>query len=419
MASVIVSFGCSELLATRMRNDLLVSAYYVAISGCELMYADLKSTTNPDWGTPLSGTLSVGSNTVGTYSAVATKKDTDEFYIVSNGTVSGHTATATVLLGYFEEYSGPLNIGAVGAVTLNGASTQAKIKMDGPAASNSTVTIEGRVAISNDPAVIENAAIPKVTFWLNEPFNTHNRSPAEGGYAYDSNSDGVVTLAEAADQDKITQFTADDVNSDGVVDGKDAFIYYYTGYLNNPANNITGSGLNISPGEARYYAGGQTFTSSSIPDSVPIIFVNGDCTITINDGSTTDHTVVILGNLTLHQPNNSPGDRNTYVVWGNVSTDGEMGNAGGTAGDIVIFANGNIDKQGGGKMNASMFCNGSLNIDTAGDTGKKHLMMSKLTEVWSDAASAPLGIPPGYPANITSGFTVKNQTNYPPVWQRE
>lgn len=36
-ASVIVSIGCSELIATRIRNDLLISAYYVAISGCELM----------------------------------------------------------------------------------------------------------------------------------------------------------------------------------------------------------------------------------------------------------------------------------------------------------------------------------------------------------------------------------------------
>jgi hypothetical protein len=383
------------------------------------MYANLKATTNPDWGTPLTGTLSVGANTIGTYRAVATQSDADELYIVSTGTVNGHTATATVRLGYFTEYSGPLNVGSYGPVTLNGASTQAKIKMDGPAASDSTVTVTGRVSISNDPAVIENAAMPKVDFWLGEHFNTHNRSPAEGGYAYDSNGDGVVTLAEAVDQQKVTQFTADDVNGDGVVDGKDAFIYYYTGYLNEAANNPTGTHLNIAAGEARYYAGDQTFTSGSIPDSVKVIFVNGNCTITNNDGATTDHTVVVTGNLTLHQPGNSPGDRNTYVVWGNVSTDGEMGNGGGTAGDLVIFANGNIDKQGGGKMNASIYCNGTLNMDTAGDTGKKHLMLSKLTEVWSDASTAPLGIPPGYPANITSGFTIKNQTNYPPVWQRE
>lgn len=419
MATVIVSFGCSELLATRMRNDLLVSAYYVAISGCELMYCQLKTSTNPAWGTPLSGTLSVGSNTIGTYSATATKVDSDEFCIVSNGTVSGHTAKATVKLGFFESYSGPLNIGSYGAATLNGASNQAKIMMDGPVASDSTVTLMGRVDISSDPATIQNAGLPRVVFWLGEPFNTHNRSPGEGGYAYDTTGDGQVTLDEATEQDKVSQFTADDVNSDGVVNEKDAFIYYYTGYLNAPANNHLGTALNIGPGESRHYDGDQTFNTSSIPDSVSIIYVDGNCTITVNDGATTDHTVVVTGNLTLHQPGNSPGDRNSYIAYGNVSTDGEMGHAGGTAGDIVIFANGNIDKQGGGKMNASMYCNGTLNIDTAGSTGKEHFMLSKLTQIWASSSDAPLGIPPGYPANITSGFTVKNQSDYPPVWQRE
>ena len=69
-------------------------------------------------------------------------------------------------------------------------------------------------------------------------------------------------------------------------------------------------------------------------------------------------------------------------------------------------------------MNASFFANGTLNMDTAGDTGKKHLMLSRLTETWS-GGGGPLGIPPGYPNEITTGFSVKNQSSYPPVWQRQ
>lgn len=414
-ASMIVTLGCSELMATRVRNDLLVSAYYIAISGCELKYADMKATKQPNWGDTLSGTISVGSNTVGTYSAVATDLGSNEFVIVSSGTVGGHTAIATVTLGYLADYSGPLALGAYGAVTLNGASTQAKIMMDGPVASStSEVTVEGRVAISGTPQIINGSGVPKVDFWLGDTFDTTRDS----NYATDTNMDGQVTYTEAADQMKESFFAADDVNSDGVVDGKDAFVYYYTTYINNPANNPTGQTLNIGSGESRYYNGDQTFGTTSIPDTVPIIFVNGNCTINDNDGATTDHTVVVTGNLTLSQPSNGPGDRNTYVVYGNVYTSGEMGHDGGTAGDLVIFANGNIVKEGGGKMNVSLFCNGALSIDTGGSTGKLHLMTSRLTESWTGGAG-PIGIPPGYPNEIATGFTVKNQTSYPPVWQRE
>ena len=412
-AAVVVSIGCSELLATRVRNDLLVSAYYVAISGCERMYAHLKTVSSPGWGTPMNGTLSVESNTIGTYSATAHDAGSNEFYIVATGTVNGHTATATVKLGYLVDYSGPLALGAYGAVTLNGASTQAKIKMEGPVASSTTTpTVLGRTEISGTPQTIPDSGTPKVTFWPSSLVGDANRN---GTVYSDSNSDDRITADELGEGQE-ADFAADDVypygSPDGVVDEKDAFFYYYTAYLDGEQN------LDIGVGESRYYSGNQTFGTTSIPDSVPIIFVNGDCTIDDNDGATTEHTVVVTGNLTLHQPSNGPGDRNTYVVYGNVYTDGEMGHGGGTKGDLVIFANGNIDKQGGGKMNASFFANGTLNMDTAGDTGKMHLMLSRLTETW-DAGAGPLGIPPGYPVRITAGFSVKNQTNYRPVWQRE
>lgn len=419
LAIGIVSYGCSELIATRTRNDLLVSAYYVAISGCERMYADLKATATPAWGVPTGGNISIGPNIIGTYSATHYQASASEFYIVSTGTVRGHTAKATVKLGYLVDYSGPLAMGAYGAVTLNGSSNQAKIMMQGPVASStSTPIILGRTDISGTPQTIANTGTPRVSFF-DTPNAIINPSVLTELKAADANSDGTVTLIEA--QDALIEDHYNTVNtytpSDGVTE-KDAFYYYYTTYLNNPLNNPLGQTLNIGAGESRYYTGDQTFGTSSIPNSVKIIFVNGNATINNNDGATTDHTVVVTGNLTLQQPNNSPGSRNTYIVFGNVATDGEMGNSGGTKGDLIIFANGNIDKQGGGKMNASFFANGTLNLDTAGDTGKKHLMFSRLTESW-DGGNAPLGVPVNYPLNITSGFSVKNQTNYPAVWQRE
>lgn len=414
-ASTIVAIGCSELMATRVRNDLLISAYYVAISGCELKYADMKASSSAKFGTPLTGSIAVGSNAIGSYSAVATDLGSNECAIVSTGTVNGHTAIATVKLGYLVDYSGPLAVGSYGAATLNGASNQAKIMMDGPvASSSSSVTVSGRVTISGSPQIIDNSGVPKVEFWLGNDFDTFS----DGNFAYDENTDGVVVYTEAEAQEKLDAFAVDDVNDDNVVDSKDAFIYYYTVYLNDPVNNPTGQTLNIGEGQSRYYAGDQTFGTTSIPDSVPIIFIDGNATINDNDGATTDHTVVVTGDLTLTQPSNGPGDRNTYIVYGDVYTSGEMGHGGGTKGDIIIFANGDITKVGGGKMNASFFANGTLSIDTGGDTGKKHLMLSRLTETWDDGGG-PLGIPPGYPDEITTGFTVKNQSSYPPIWQRQ
>lgn len=402
-AAVIISIGCSELIATRVRNDLLVSAYYVAISGCERMYAYQKTLTNPSWNTPRSGTLSVGSHTIGSYVSTAydtTSTEANTFTIVSSGTVNGHTAIVTVKLGYMFNYNGPLAVGAYGPVTLISGSTQASIKMEGPAASHETVTVTpgGRIDISGDPQTIDGANLPKVTFWLGTPFDTNN----DGSYAVDTDSNGVLTRAEAIAQEKEDVFNSDNVynSSDNEITGKDAFCYYYTTYLNYPGT--------------LYYTGDQLFDSNDIDDSVPMIFVDGNCTITDNDGATTDHTVVVTGNLMLQQPTNGPGDRNTYVVYGTVTTDGVMGHGGGTRGDLIIFANGDISKTGGSKMNVSFYTNGALTINTGTGQGSAHLMLSRLTE----GGMLPVGLPPGYPTRVTDGFTIKNQTDYPPVWQR-
>ena len=400
-ASMIVTIGCGELMATRVRNDMLVSAYYVAISGCELKYADIKSSGQPKWGTSMADSVSIGPSVIGTYSATTTDLGSNVFAIVSVGTVNGRTATVTEKLGYLVDYDGPLALGAYGAVSLISGSNPAQIKMEGPAASSTgDVYTEGKVSISGDPDIVNNAGMPKVSFW---PAGVVGDANGNGTIYNDADFSNSITSTELV-EGQAAAFALDDVyppgSPDGVVDEKDAFYYYYTTSLN-------------PPGTLRY-TGDKTFDSNDVSDSVPMVFVDGDCTITENDGATTDHTVVVTGNLTLHQPTNGSGDRNTYVVYGNVTTDGEMGHGGGTIGDLIIFANGNITKLGGGKMNASFYANGTLSIDTGTGAGMMHLMLSRLTDT-----DLPLGLPSGYPIRMTAGFKVKNQTNYPPVWQRK
>ena len=125
------------------------------------------------------------------------------------------------------------------------------------------------------------------------------------------------------------------------------------------------------------------------------------------------------GNISITQPTNRPGDILTLVTWGDLYMTGEMGDKGGVIGDFVIFANGNVTIENGGKLNASIFSNGTISIDTIGDDqGKDHLVINKLTVEWPDAESMPLGLPPNYPVDVSFGFDVKNQSAQPPVWQR-
>jgi hypothetical protein len=202
----------------------------------------------------------------------------------------------------------------------------------------------------------------------------------------------------------------------------DAFYYYYTTYLNDAANNPLSETLNIGSGQSYYYSGDQTFEQGDIANSVPIIFVDGNVTITYNDqdwqsSDELNHTIVVTGNISIEQPTNRPGDTLTLISWGDFYTTGSMGDKGGIIGDIVIFANGNVVMDDGGKMNASIYTNGTITIDTVGDDqGADHRVINKLT--WDSPDDFPLGLPQDYPANISSGFTIKNQSTEPPVWQR-
>lgn len=426
-ASVIVSIGCSELMATRVRNDLLVSAYYVAISGAELMYSDLKTKSTVTWDPTASGNITVGSTTIGSYSATATRTITgEEFCIVSTGTVNNHTATATVKYGYRASdinLEGPIPFGSRGDIILTGASNPSQLIMDGPVLSNSTVTTNPHVTVAN--GTVDGASLPEITFWVGTEFDTNN----DGNYVTDTNSDGTVTRAEAIAQEKESVFNADNAYnpSDNEIIGKDAFYYYYTTYLDAAANNKLGQDLAISSGETYHYTVDQFFDQGDIANSVPIIFVDGNVTITNNDqnwqgSDTLSHTIVATGTISITQPTNRPGDSLTLVAYGDVSTTGEMGDKGGTIGDLVIYTNGNFTAENGGKMNASIYANGTCTINTVGDDeGKDHRVVRLLTVEWEDADDMPLGLPQGYPCDISlsTNFTVKNQSEKPPVWQRK
>jgi hypothetical protein len=374
------------------------------------MYAYLKTRDTVVWDPAMSGNVTVGGSTIGNFSTRAVQMDADELCIISVGTVNNRSATATVQYGYLSSFQGPVPIASIGPMTLNGASNPAKLIIEGPAMSNSAVTTSGTVDISN--GTVNMAGLPVVNFWL----------PA---YGVDTGGDNMVSLQEAQDQGTEEQFQIADADNDDLVTEKEAFVYYYTVFFNDPANNRTGAALNIAPGQSYYYSGDRTFNKGDVPKTVPIIFVDGNVTVNYNDQNWTgsgslNHTIVASGTINISQPTNKPGDTLALFAYGNINNTGTMGDKGSTIGDIVIYTHGNYTATGGGKANASIFAEGSCIVDTVGDDkGKDHRVINLLTVEWDTDADRPLGLPPGYPANISFGFSVKNQSTYPPVWQRD
>lgn len=449
-AATIVIVGCSELIATRVRNDLLVSAYYVAISGAELMYSDFKTKDTVSWSPApsMSGSISVGTTTVGTYAAYAYKVSEESgqgiFAIVSSGTVSGHTATVTVQYGFRYNESvqlkGPIPLGSGGAMNLTGASGPAKLIIDGPVMTNdSSVGENGSVTVSN--GAVTDASIPPVMYAYHNDgsarFDTNGTRHADyfdvnndGSYAEDTNNDGVVTRAEAVAQGKEAAFDADKVYnpSNDQIGDLDIFYHYYTIQLTSAdfTYNSHHADLGIAPGGTHFYSGDKTFNKGDIDNSVPIVFVDGNVTITYNDqdwtgSSTLNHTIVATGTISIEQPTNRPGDTLTLVSYGDIFTTGTMGDKGSTIGNLVIVTSGNFTAEDGGKMHASIFANGSCTINTIGDdAGKDHRVINLLTITWDTPADAPLGLPKSYPANkdLNTNFAVMNSSEFNPIWQR-
>ena len=424
MAWAIIDFGCGEILNTKMRSDL-VSAYYVAGSGAEYMYAQLATQDAVYWNPTFNGTLITPDNVVlGTYTATAIPNfATNTFYIVATGVVNTHRATVIVSYGFLENYHGPVAVGSGGPMVLTGASQAAQIKMDGPAMSNSTITSNGDVNISNGSFSNIVPPLPTPTFWTGQKFDTNN----DGSFAVDTNSDGVVTRAEALAQGKEAAFDADNVYqpSRNQIDDKTAFYHYYTTYLNDPANNKYHQDLGITPGGSYHYTGNQSFKPGDIPANVHIIFVDGNVTIDQNDqewkggGTALAHTIIATGTLSITQPTNRPGDMLTLVSYGDFYSTGQMGNQGGTIGDMAVYTNGNATLEHGGKMHLSIYALGTLTIDTIGtEQGKDHRMLTLVTPDWTDPNNIPVGLPLQYPAYISYGFLIKSDSSQKPRWQR-
>ncbi|MBN1526908.1 MAG: hypothetical protein JW919_04920 [Candidatus Omnitrophica bacterium] len=449
MAWAIINFGCGEILSTRSRNDLVISAYYVAIGGAEYMYAKLRTITAMDWNSPptASGTITVDSNTIGSYSVEVKKVSSDVLAIISDGTVNNRTATAVVRYGYDgEESLRPVPIGARGDITIDGASSAANVKMEGPVMSGGTITETDNVKVQNEEDNQENYEAfqpdsPVVDFW---------KTTEEGstGNKFDTNDDTKYpTTTENADYATATDYinngwTQQDFDNDDVypsggddkVDVKDAFFYYYTTYLNNEEN------LGINPGGSNYYTGNQTFEQGDIANDVKVIFVDGDVAVTYNDqdwegDDELKHTIVAMGKLKIEQPTNRPDDTLVLVSCNKddvhptdaddrdpdhyaLATYGTMGDRGGVIGDVVFYTRGDFLMLGGGKLNLSAFAEGTVTIDTVGDDqGADHRILNAMTVDWTSEEDKPIGVPPGYPIRSFK-FTIKSESQYRPIWQR-
>lgn len=427
-AWAVINIGCGEIIQTRTRNDT-ASAFYIASAGAEKMYATLKSSTTAVWPRTFTQTYVAqdGSN-IGHYTVTSNIIDSSKFYISSEGTVNGKKAKVVVTYGYAANFfNGPIAVGSISIVNLDGATNPAKLKIEGPVISNEEINTSGSVEIANGTMPNHNPPIEKPSYWVDADdnkkleFDTNN----DGNRITDINGDGSVTLADCeGDPAREAIFKADNAfhpeggDTSGAINDKDAIYYYFVHDLNNKYD------LNIGEGQANHYTGNKSFEAGDVAKTVKAIVVEGNTTINYNDqrwtggGDPLKHTILSMGNLSITQPTNRPGDVLTLVVAGNVYTTGEMGNKGGTIGDLVVFTLGSFTAENGGKMNASIFAVGEIIINTIGDDqGKDHRMINKSTIDWSDPANKPLGLPYGYPS-LTLDFSIDNDSTRKSIWQR-
>jgi len=440
IAWAIVNVGCSEILQTRIRNDL-ASAGYAAEAGAERMFARLKASQTQSWPQSLEGVVRVSISGSYTYNAgydvSADLVDNDEFLIMSDGTVNGRKAVLSVKYGYLADSTIGIPLASVGAMSIRGMAKASKVRInDGPVVSNSTITQTGYVETpAND--VWPNRTFPAgelntPSFWLDLPFDTN----CNYDYVLDTDHDGVITREEAIAQGKEAAFDADNAykpagtSDENEINAKDAFYNYYVTYLNNPINNKLETDLGIgAPGAGNeighHYVGSKSFGLGApdgfVSDEKAIIFIDGDVAINYNDqdwrgDETLNHTIVSMGNVTITQPTNREGDVLTIIAYGDVAINSTMGDRGGTTGDIIIYTDGDFTANGGGKMSGSIFAKGNLVIDTQGTTGKYHRTFNKSTIDWTDPSKRPLGLPPNY-AIVSVNFSI-NESTYGPNWQR-
>ncbi|MFA6079193.1 MAG: hypothetical protein WC779_05550 [Candidatus Omnitrophota bacterium] len=432
---VVVNIGCSEILQTRTSNDLS-QAYYAASAGAERMYALMRTISNgnatvtwPQIDAQHDVITIAGGTVVGTYTASATTMDSTHFGIVSQGLANGRTAVVTAKYGFDSPITLGIPLGSAGPMTLNGQKflfLRSWVRADGPIESNSTITKNSNVQVTGDILENQNLIIPD--FWINPRLNTTGVTvDADSPLGYgDYNDDGAVTPDEVLPIGA-ANFAANDINNDNVINDKDAFFYYYTVYLNDPANNPLGQDLGIAPGGVHYYTGDQSFNPWSVPEGTPIIFVDGDVDILFSDtswwGGSGDHTVIATGTITITQPTNGSNDRLTLVSYGDCNTGGVRA-FGGVRGELVVYTNSDFNAYYGGRTNGTMFAKDNVNVDTvAAIPGLLNRDLKKGSRDWSDPASWPLGIPPNF-ATVSPSFSIKDETKsspqgYVPRWQQD
>lgn len=422
----IVNIGCSEVIQARAANDY-ASAYNIATAGAELLYAKLKSLENKTviWPQSISSYQVLdkvpGGRTVGTFNAVANTVESSVFGIVSEGTVNGRTARVTVKYGFDSPLTNGAPLGCIGPMDLKGQKGllgfRSWVRAEGPLASNSTITENNYVQVNGDVLQYQNFIAP--SFWLNAPYDTNNN----GAFILDRTGDNKVSIDDATSDAERTEFANDDINGDGVIDGKDAFTYYYTVYLNSAENNKLHQDLGINKDGSAYYTGTQTFDPWSVPLGTPIVFVDGDVNITFNDtawwGGSGEHTIVATGNINIVQPTNGTGDVLTLIAFGDVNTGGVRA-FGGVRGELVVYANNNFNAYYGGRTDGTIFAGGDVNIDTLVPIpGLLNRDINKGDSDWSNPDERPLGLPPGYNM-ISTSFKVQNESStYKPKWNMD
>lgn len=440
IALAIINMSCGEITQTKVSNDA-DKAYYAAVTGAEKMYGLLKSKEGQViiWPQVLSttdiATRGTGGTTVGTFQARADVVVVDNILgIVSRGSANGRTATVTVQYGYTMPFNNGYPIGCIGPMSLKGARIKilwftftSYVRAEGPIASGSTISTNGNlVQINGD--TLQNQGFVQPNFWW--AYNsttgacdiqkTYGDTNGNSVYVEDANHDGSLTIADAGDDlAKQEAFVVDDINSDGVVNDKDAFVSYYTVELNH-------QGLNIGQGQSGYYNGSQSFNPGSVPAGTPIIFVNGDVNIAFNDmawwAQDANHTIVATGNINIVQPTNSAGQTLALISYGNVNTGG-LNFFGGINGNLVVYANGNFNAYYGGKSNGTIFANGVVNIDTLLPIpGLLNRDLNKGTTNWTNPANWPLGLPRNFDTTGEGFKMLKEQVEdegFVPIWQRD
>src|SRR3989338_2645816 len=183
IAWVIVNLGCSEIIQTKVNNDM-AGAYYAAKTGAEMMYLNLRSKGALDltWAQLfqlISGNIEVpltdgGTLTAGTYSADAGLIDGDEFGIISTGTVNGHSSKAIAKYFYTLNLKSAIPIGSIAPMELYGRrlfGLRSWIRAEGPLESASTITMNDYVQVSGE--VKPNQEFSPISFWLSEVSETN------------------------------------------------------------------------------------------------------------------------------------------------------------------------------------------------------------------------------------------------------